>query len=304
MKTDLTHLFLVLAITSIIFISGCIDQWPFMGGGNVSVVGPNVTVITNVTNVSVGMPNVTVTTVGKPYDDRGLAMLNLTIRIEGTMPKYLHHYSVWLIDPEGQFGPSRHDLWPEDMADGVEDIAIELEDSYITPTPGTYKVAVYETTYPPSGWPEEREIYRKSIGTFSGADLKVLEGTYLEYEQISFPCCAYSVNSVNMTFRNDGDLPAYPYLIVDIDGASGYAGAFTAGERSGSLLWARGVGPGETVNGYFGLGDWRGKHGEGFSSGSHSVRYTIYQSVYHPDLGGYVNENITTFTGTVSFSKR
>jgi len=74
MKTDLTHLFLLLIITSVIFISGCVSQGPAISGenvsiGNVSVETQNVTTTTNVSvgnvpveNVSAEMPNVTVTT--------------------------------------------------------------------------------------------------------------------------------------------------------------------------------------------------------------------------------------------------
>ena len=115
----------------------------------------------------------------------------------------------------------------------------------------------------------------------------------------------YEIDSANMTFRNDGGLPAYPFLLLNIDGEVYYPGGFTEGELDATkTLLPRGVGPGETVSGHFSMGGWSGKNQEGFPSGSHTVIYTIYNSVYHPDIRKYVSENVTAFTETVIFSKR
>lgn len=275
------HIILVLAIASIIFISGCVEQEP---AGSEPPTGS--------VNVPAGAPKVDII-VGAPFDDRGMPSINVTIKIEGTSDD-LMQYQIWVRNPSGKLGPYRYDIPKEDMADGIEDIVIELADSLITPAPGTYQLVIFEVN---QQW-EEREISRKSLGTFAGADLKVIEWGTPKYEQIAFPCCAYSINRVPMKFRNDGDLPVYPRLIVDIDGEVRPSGAFTEGEPIGSLTWARGVGPGETVNGYFGMSDWRGRDDNGFTPGSHSVKYTIYQNTYRGE------ENITTYTGAVSFTSR
>jgi hypothetical protein len=307
MKTNPAYLFLALTIAAIIFISGCAQQGPAIGVENVSVGTPNTTAATN---VSAAMPDVTVTVEGKPYDNHGLAMLNLTIKIQGDISEYLTEYVVLVNAPDGTHLSGGHTISKGNMADGIENIVIEMGGNYKTPAPGSYQLEIIERTQNPSApvydRNKERDIYRKPLGTFAGADLKVLEGTYLEYSVYSSGSSGidYEIDSANMTFRNDGGLPAYPFLLLNIDGEVYYSGGFTAGELDTTkTLLPRGIGPGETVNGYFGMGGWLGKNA-GFPSGSHSAIYTIYNIVYHPDIRKYVPENITTFNETVVFSKR
>lgn len=282
------YIILVLTIASIIFISGCVEQEPTESEPPTSTV-----------NVPAGAPKVDII-VGKPFDDHGLPSLNVTLKIEGASDDIMQ-YQIWVRNPSGRLGPNRYDIPKEDMADGIEDIVMELDDSFVTPTPGTYQLVIFELT---QQW-NEREISRKSLGTFAGADLKVLEWGPPKYTQIAFPCCAYSINRVPMKFRNDGDLPAYPLMILNIDGTWAYSNAFTEGEKAGeSGIWGRGVSPGETVNGYMPYSDWRGRDDGGFSSGSHSIKYTIYHTIYRGDVDRDIQENITTYTEAVSFTGR
>jgi len=264
-------------------------------------------------NVSTGggfgeKANAIITTTSKPYDDHGLPSLNLTVEIKGKSEYpdgyYLAGYELWL-KPEKGYIRQVYTILPEEMSDGIESITIPLDGSYKTPVSGAYKIAVYEVIDNPHALTQKREIYQTILGNFSGQKLKVLGEPVINYEQINIiGPCAYAIYGVNMTIQNDGDLPVYPYLILTIDDVPVYADVFTAGEKykqGSSLVWSRGIGPGETIAGSFSINDWRGMNGEGLAPGIHSVKYTIYINTYNQDLNEYTTKNITTLTGSVSF---
>jgi hypothetical protein len=298
MKTDIIYLFFVLA-AFIIFTSGCIGQTPSLGSENVSV-----------SDVFGEKPNVIITVISKPYDDHGLPSLNLTVEIKGKSEYpdgyYLAGYELWL-KPEKGYSRQVYTILPGEMANGIENITIPLDGSYKTPVPGTYKIIVYEVIDNPHTLTQKREIYQTVLGNFSGQKLRVLGEPFINYEQINvIGPSAYAIYGVNMTIQNDGDLPVYPFLILSIDNEQAFSDAFTVGEnytQGSSALWARGIGPGETIAGSFSISDWRGKTGEGFAPGNHSVKYTLYNNIYNSNLNQYVTENISILTGSIVFIK-